>query len=170
MPSRLQVRPPSDAEGQAVAVERQDRFTLKSPMHPLAWLAQHRLQSLSRRENDWLFSFDGEAGLSVECLWRLLQDGRIVVTSKDHRQQFGLAAPVDAAADVNGRVGGSRVERVELREGTLDLELHFSEAAVLQVIPDSAGYEAWTASDGRMRFVAVGGGELAVYSQPPQRR
>ena len=139
-------------------------------MHALAWVAQHRLRSLSRRDNDWLFTFDGDAGLSVECLWRLLQDGRIVVTSKDHGQPFGLPAPVDAAADVNGRVGGSRVERVELREGTLDLELRFSDGRVLQVIPDSAAYEAWTAYDGRKRFVAVGGGELAMYSQPPQRR
>ena len=138
-------------------------------MGPIAWLAARRLQSLSRRENDWLFTFDGEAGLSVECLWRLLENGRVAVTGKDDGQQFGLPAPVDVAAEVNRRLGGAVVERVELREGTLDLELRFGGGRVLQLIPDSAGYEAWTAYDRSKRYLARGGGELAILAPPPER-
>ena len=133
------------------------------PLNELAWLAGHRLQSFARREYDWVVAFDENASLVVACLWRLVESGRIRFTSQDDGQQFGLPTPVDAAAEVNGRLAGATVEAVELRQGLLDLELRFSTGHLLQIIPDSAGYEAWNVCSGNRQFIAVGGGDLSVF-------
>ena len=132
-------------------------------MDSLAWLAQHRLQSVLHRDYDWVFAFDNEAAVVVSCLWRFIEEGRIRFTSEDEGQQFGLPAPVDAAAEVNRRLANARVEAVVLREHTLDLELRFDTGHALQIIPDSSGYESWIAHDGGKQFIAVGGGELAIF-------
>jgi hypothetical protein len=83
----------------------------------------------------------------------------------DDGHRFGLPAPVDAASEINDRLSGAKVEAVELRSGLLDLELRFNTGHVFQVIPTSAGYEAWEACCGNKTFIAVGGGELAVFSE-----
>jgi Family of unknown function (DUF6188) len=132
-------------------------------MNELAWLVGHRLQSFARREYDWVVTFDKDASLVVACLWRLVESGRIRFTSADDGHQFGLPAPVDAVAEVNGRLAGATVEAVELRQGLLDLELRFSTGHLLQIIPESSGYEAWNVCSGNSQFIAVGGGDLAVF-------
>lgn len=139
------------------------RDEIDAAMNSLAWLTQRRLQSVLRRDGDWVFSFDNGAALVVSCLWRFLEDGRIRLTSADEGQQFGLPAPVDAAAELNRRVANAAVEGVVLLANTLDLELRFDTGHVLQFIPDSAGYEAWIANDREQQFIAVGGGELAIF-------
>ena len=138
-------------------------------MSELAWLAGHTFQTLTRREFDWVLVFDKNVQLVIACLWRLLEDGRIRFTGQDDGQQFGLPAPVDAAGEVSRRLGRASVEAVELRKGTLDLDLRFNTGHVLQVIPDSSGYESWTLSNESSQFIAVGGGELAVFSSGPAR-
>ena len=132
-------------------------------MNDLAWLVGLRFQSFVRREYDWVVTFDKDTSLVVACLWRLVESGRIRITSADDGQQFGLPAPVDAAAEVNGSLAGAEVEGVELRQGLLDLELRFSTGHAIQIIPDSSGYEAWNVSGRNGQVIAVGGGELAVF-------
>jgi len=132
-------------------------------MDELAWLVGCRFQSLTRREYDWVVVLNEDARLVIACLWRLVEAGRIRFTSEDDGQQFGLPAHVDATSEINGRLVGAAVEAVELRKGLLDLELRFSTGHLLQVIPDSSGYEAWQVSSGNRQFIAVGGGELAIF-------
>ena len=134
-------------------------------MNELAWLVGHRFQSIVRREYDWVVVFDNDASLVIACLWRLVECGRIRVTREDDGQQFGLPSPVDAASEINRRLAGIAVEAVELQEGLLDLELRFSTGHSLQVIPHSSGNEAWQASSRNKQFIAVGGGELAIFSR-----
>jgi hypothetical protein len=124
------------------------------------WLKEHRFQSITRRENDWLFAFDGEVRLTVECLWRLIEAGHIRITNQDHGQQFGLPAPVDVLAEVNSRLAGAAIQAVKLEPCLLDLELRFSSGHVLQIIPESSGYEAWQLTDRQRFFIAGAGGEL----------
>src|SRR5262249_50703753 len=115
-----------------------------------------------RREFDWVLVFDKDASIVIACLWRLVEAGRIRFTSQDDGHQVGLPAPVDAAAEVKRRLERASIEGFELRKGILDLELQFNTGHVLQIIPDSSGYEAWTLSRGSRQFIAVGGGELAI--------
>jgi hypothetical protein len=56
-------------------------------MNELVWLVGHRFQSLTRREFDWVLVFDPETSLVVACLWRLVEDGRIRMTSEDDGHQ-----------------------------------------------------------------------------------
>jgi Family of unknown function (DUF6188) len=135
-------------------------------MNELAWLSGHQFQLLTRREFDWVVAFDKDVTLVVACLWRLVEAGRIRFTSQDDGQQFGLPAPVDAAAEVNRRLVQASVEAVALRPGILDLELEFSTGHVLQVIPDSSGYEAWNLCSRSRQFIAVGGGDLTIFEMP----
>jgi hypothetical protein len=58
--------------------------------------------SVTRRENDWVFSFGDNGVLAVNARWRLIQTGRIVLADEDDRQRFGLPRPVDAKASANG--------------------------------------------------------------------
>ena len=135
-------------------------------MHRLAWISQHRLQSVVRQDDGWSFMFDDGVCLTVSCLWRLLEDGRIRVTSEDDGQWFGLSAPVAPAEVVSHRLVGASADDVVLRDGTLDLEFRFGRRHVLQVIPTSSGYEAWNVSRRGRQFIAIGGGELAIVEQP----
>ena len=136
-------------------------------MSEFTWLVGRQFQSLTRREFDWVLVLGEDVHLVIACLWRLVEDGRIQRTGQDDGHQFGLPAPVDAAAEVNRCLAGATVEAVDLRRGTLDLDLRFTTGHVLQIIPDSAGYEAWILSDGSRQFIAVGGGELAVFGGDP---
>ena len=104
----------------------------------LAWLVQHHFKTLTWREYDWVFEFDQDVSLVATCLWRLVEAGRIRLTNQDDGHQFGLPAPVDAVNEVNHRLARASVEAVELRQGTLDLDLHFSTGVVLQFIPNSS--------------------------------
>jgi hypothetical protein len=133
-------------------------------MENFAWLAGHSFQSLAWREFDWVFQFSSEVTLTVECLWRLVENGRVRFTSTDHGQQFGLPAPVDAASEVNQRLTSATINAAKLREGTLDLELQFSTGHRLQIVPDSSGYEAWNICGPTIRAYAIGGGDLSVFS------
>jgi hypothetical protein len=136
-------------------------------MSELAWLIGHRFESLTRREFDWVLVFDKDVSFVVACLWRLVEDGRILYTSEDDEQLFGLPAPVNAATQVDRRLAGALVKAVDLRKGILDLELRFSTGHVFQIIPDSSGYEAWILSSGSKQFIAVGGGSLAIIGGDP---
>ena len=148
-------------------------------MDDLNWLAAHRFQEALRDDYSWTFVFDGEVRVNVGCLWRLLEEGSICTTSQDDGHKFGRLAAVDAALEVNQRLaastssrqagstssplGGVAVTSVVLRDGTLDLAFHFATGHVLQLIPESSGYEAWSVDSPTGQFVAAGGGNLATY-------
>jgi hypothetical protein len=132
-------------------------------MNQLDWLVGHRFQLFTRREHDWIVTFDNDVSIVVDCLWRLVESDRILITGEDNGQKFGLPEPLDSAAEVNHRLMGAVVEATELRSGILDLELRFSTGHSLQILPNSSGYEAWNLACGNRLFIAVGGGELAVF-------
>lgn len=126
-------------------------------------LADCRLESFVRRDYEWVATFDQNAHLVIACLWRLLEGGRIRWTSQDDGHQFGLPAPVDAAEEITRHLCGQKVGNVILRAGTLDLELGFGTGHMLQIIPNSSGYEAWNLLIDRTQFIAVGGGDLTIF-------
>ncbi len=132
-------------------------------MNALAWLAEHRFKSITRRECDWVLAFDRDASIVIACLWRLLEDGRVRVTSEDQGHKFGLPTPVDAAVEVQSRLAESIVSEVELRDGTLDVRIHFATDHIFEILPNSSGYEAWEALDATNLFIAVGGGDLTSF-------
>jgi hypothetical protein len=128
----------------------------------MQWLVGKRFQRAIKREYDWLFEFDDEATVAVSCLWRLVIDGRIRLTSQDHGQQFGHSSPLDAAHELNSQLANARIVAINLNDGTLDLAIRVDADRTLEIVPDSSGYEAWIAYNGQSQFIAIGGGDLAV--------
>ncbi len=109
----------------------------------------------------WFFSFGPDAGISVECLWRIVAHGRVVLTGEDHGHQFGLPAPVDAVAKSTELLADHRISAVQLRESTLDIVIEFTSDLRLEVIPTSAGYESWQLRDpSGASYYAQGGGQI----------
>jgi hypothetical protein len=127
------------------------------------YLVGKHITGITRREYDWVLEFGDRSTIQMECLWRLLNSGRITLSSNDHGQTFGLTSPIDAANSFNTKLSGRTIASVELNDGTLDLTFTLDGSMVLQIIPDSSGYEAWTANTPLGQIVAVGGGELAVF-------
>ena len=133
-------------------------------MSELDWLIGNRFQTLVRREYDWVLVFDKDASITITCLWRLCENGRIRRTSEDHGHQFGLNSPIDAAAEVNQLLAEDTVRAISLDKSTLDLDFHFQSGYLFQIIPNSAGYEAWNLTGPCKQIIAIGGGELAIFS------
>src|SRR5258705_11152852 len=71
---------------------------------------------------NFTFNFDGGT-LAVDCLWRLVGDARLIRTSDDHGQQFGLPAPIDPYAEVESILQGRAITSARIREETDDIGL-----------------------------------------------
>jgi hypothetical protein len=130
-----------------------------------SWFCGAALSSITRlQQHVWVFAFSSNASITVECLWRVLTTS-IVVTSEDHQQKFGLPAPLDAVSRASEILVGDTINEFVLRADSLDLLFTFSRAQRLEILPTSAGYEAWQiVSPRRQHFIAVGGGRLDTYT------
>jgi len=114
------------------------------------------------------FEFGG-ATLAVDCLWRVIADGKVALTSRDQGQQFGLPAPIDARAAAASHLQGSRVGEARLDERSADLVLEFEHGKRLEVLTDSSGYEPWNLHAPGVHLVALGGGGIARFPAPAPR-
>jgi hypothetical protein len=126
--------------------------------------------TIQRCEQDWVLSFGGNDGLSVEVPWRIVQEGRIAYASKDDGQKFGLPHPVDGEAVANGLLDSKGVLSLELDRITADLRIHFDGATHIDVFNDSSGCEGWQASfraggDGVL-IIGMGGGDVTIFRRP----
>lgn len=133
----------------------------------MSWLAPRTFRVLIREGHEWRFRFDRDVEIVVWSLWRLLQRDRLIRTSEDDEHQFGLPAPVNAAAEVNAALADRTLERADVREGTGDLTLRFSGGFVLEFVTTSAGYESWKAAYPGGCIVAAGGASLTAHGSPP---
>lgn len=77
--------------------------------------------------------------------WRAMGDGKERVSSFDHRQQYGLPAPIDAILELRGQLQGQIVTGAHLDSETGDLLIQFTDKMKLQVFGFSA-YEVWELS------------------------
>jgi hypothetical protein len=110
----------------------------------LTWMVGRTVCFVSFHEPTlWSFNFGQKVCVGVECLWRIVTQGRVALTSQDHGHQFGLPAPIDAVARYTELFSKRRVSAVELRDDTVDLLIEFTDDLRLEVMPDSAGYESW---------------------------
>jgi hypothetical protein len=130
-------------------------------------------QSLARLRNvsvaivaDNIPDAEGTAAVVVEFsdgtvlkanYWRLIQDGRALLSSFDHQKKYGLPAPIDAKEQMSNRLEGRICNGVRFDSETADLTLVFGEATKLQVF-NFTGYEIW-----EIRF-PDGTGEYSNYA------
>lgn len=136
------------------------------------WMVGSAIDEISFSTPDtWWFRFSGGGVVRTESAWRIVIAGHIALTSEDHRQQFGLPAPIDAEAKVRYLLCARKIEAAEVREDTGDIVLRFESGERLEVIPLSSGYQSWdvTAPNG-LRIIAQGGGNLVEYIPLTQAR
>ncbi|MGJ5067819.1 hypothetical protein ACQR1G_14690 [Bradyrhizobium oligotrophicum] len=74
--------------------------------------------------------------------WRLIQDGRAVLSSFDHRQQYGLPTPIDATQEMSRLLHGTSCSDARFDRETADLILLFGNSIKLQILNFTA-YEIW---------------------------
>jgi hypothetical protein len=99
----------------------------------------------------------------VECVWRAVSDGRIVLGSQDHGQQFGLPAPVDAVSRISGLLKEKTVDSLHIDDLTSDLTIQFTGAVRIDIFNNSSGYEGWNYHDRNgLELIATGGGRLLM--------
>jgi len=122
-----------------------------------------RLVSVDKLNHIWSFRLTGEIAIATESLWRLLHDGRIVVTSEDYLQSFGLSEPVDAGQRLAAAAGGRAVVEAVIAPPSGDLDLHFEGGAQLQLLQTSCGFEAWRLSVRGSVAMCTGGGGVAHF-------
>lgn len=133
----------------------------------LSWMIGRQITEITFLEPTlWRFFVGSDEHLDVECLWRIVRGGHVVLTRGDHGQRFGLPAPVDAVRQAAGLLSGAAIVAVRLREATADIDVEFSGNLHLEVIPDSSGYESWQlyAPTG-VCFVAQGGGQICTWTR-----
>ena len=110
----------------------------------------------------WHFGFTS-GWLMVECPWRAVSTGRIVLGSEDHGHQFGLPEPVDGVSRVLALLGKKTVVSVDIDRVTSDLSIQFTDDLRIDVFNSSAGYEGWHYSDRQgLELIAAGGGRLLM--------
>ena len=108
-------------------------------------------------------TLSGGISLTVESLLRYVGAG-IFISTEDHLQQFGLPAPYNAEHDIQGRIVGKVIKRVEIAQGTGDLTLFFDDGRI-EIICTSAGYEAYQLN-GPDNLIMVGRGGCEELSEP----
>ncbi len=98
-----------------------------------------QLFSVEKKDYSWFFGFGPGVSLATESPWRFIEQGRIVVSSEDHGQQFGLPTPVDVALELKSRAAGRAVEAASVASGSGDLTIQFPGPAYLQLLQLSSG-------------------------------
>jgi hypothetical protein len=131
----------------------------------LSWMIGLTIIEISYYEpNSWHFLIGPSASLGVECLWRLVENDRIVLTSGDHGHQFGLPKPIDAVCRSQRLIVGRKITSVNLQEATADIIIKLDDNCRLEIIADSSGYESWQLCDpSETEYFAQGGGQICEW-------
>jgi len=132
-------------------------------MNYSAALVGQRLLSVEKRDYSWFFSLSEDVRVGTESPWRLLSQGRIIVTSEDDGHPFGLPEPVDAASRVLATVSNRTVESAEIDASTGDLTANFGGSTCLQFLQMSCGYESWRLYAQGNETICMGAGEIAHF-------
>lgn len=110
----------------------------------LSSLRGHQVSDVSWSDPlPWAFSFSDGTRITVECPWRILRDAKILLSSEDHRQKYGLPAPIDAVADARKLLDGKPVREFAVHPGTSDILVAFTDGLSLQILTFATGYECW---------------------------
>ena len=130
----------------------------------MKWMIGRSITEVEKTDYTWFFRFDDGTVIGTEDCWRLIANGRIVITSEDHGHQFGLDSPVDATGVIKAETNGKTVNGIEVDNNTGDLTL-FMESTFLTFLCLSAGYEAWHMTHCEIEFICMGGGKVVEISR-----
>jgi hypothetical protein len=139
--------------------------------HAFAWMVGRVVRRIEFSEpGHWVIALSDRGTLATDALWRVLDGTRLVTTSEDHGQLFGLKEPVNAAHRAVNVLSSLKILDVELEPAHSDLTIRFENQMVLQFLSTSCGYESWQVEDPNGVCVVVdGAGNASTWrtSVPP---
>jgi hypothetical protein len=129
------------------------------------WLVGATVVALDHAEPySWWFRFSNGGQCSVHGgTWTLSGLTGLIVSSKDHRQQFGLPAPVDSVVEAMAALRDRTVLSAVVPAGRPDLEIRLEGELCLALLALSRGYECWEATDPNGRSIVVSGSRAASW-------
>jgi hypothetical protein len=131
----------------------------------ISWMVGQAFNAVTYSEpNMWYFMVGNNASIGVECLWRIVEKDRIILTNEDHGQQFGLPEPIDAAAKGSELLFKRKILAVKLRDFTAEIVFQLESNSQLEIIPTSSGYESWRINTPfGISYFAQGGGQICEW-------
>jgi hypothetical protein len=138
----------------------------------LAWLVGRTVTDWNFHEPTlWVVLFSAGGYVQTDGLWRLLKDRRIIASSEDHMQQFGLPQPVDSGADARSHTLHSTVLTAQIGDQAPDLRITFDNECVLEFIVSSQGHECWQMCDpDGVATVVTGSRHASTWQEKLQNR
>lgn len=112
----------------------------------------------------WHFLFDNNIVIDSDDFWRILKNDRILYTSFDEGQQFGLPDPLNLGEKLKEELTGKKLIELDVSETTGDLTLYLSDNIMLQVFITSCGYESYLFSIDGKRYIGGGAGDISYYT------
>ena len=137
--------------------------------YTLEWLSGDHVIAVEVEEvGSWTWKFASGGKLQLYCPWRVLENEAIRISSEDHKQQYGLPAPIDAATEVASLLRGDIVTVANVAQKSGDIRIAFESGKELQAVPFSSGDEAWESLSPRgFNVIAQGGQQLAGFQLKP---
>ncbi len=123
------------------------------------WMVGRSIEGVTLEPSFWVFHLAESAYICVECPWRIVSEGSIVVSGDDHNKAIGYTRPIDAARTATTILHGEVIEHVRVDEDTSDLRLVFRNGKRLEITPMSSIFESWSLRDpfGNETYVLGGG-------------
>ncbi|ALJ00705.1 hypothetical protein [Rufibacter tibetensis] len=107
----------------------------------------------------WHLVFEDNLRVQVECFWRLLENGRIKWTSKDHGQLYAHKTPINLETELRKSLLEEKLATIQRNVNTGDLYLGFENDFTVEILTDSSGYECWSIINGDECIYGLGRGE-----------
>ena len=122
----------------------------------LSWMAGRTITDVNFEEPaHWTFSFGDKGHISAECPWRILKQGYTILSSSDAS---------DPSVEATKLLSAVVIDAAQLRVGTSDILIDFSEGLRLEILPISSVYEGWQMMDPfGTEFFAQGGGQICIW-------
>jgi len=141
----------------------------------LTWLIGKQLIDASMRTNDWALRFEGDSILVVECLWRIVDTERVLVTSLEQGQKSTICVNHggtdeiehvfrDVAKEMSEYLQFARIRSAIVKPITNDMHIHFDNGLSLLLILDRSNRCGWCLQSPELNLVA-NAGTLAVHTK-----
>lgn len=98
----------------------------------------------------------------LQCFWRAVVDSKIVFTSEDDKQIFGLEKPFDISEAFPKFFSSQQVSFIKIKNPIADLQILFEDGSYIEAFASSSGYETWSIWGKDIRIICLGEGKIGI--------
>jgi hypothetical protein len=100
--------------------------------------------------------------IHLESFWRYIHNNKVVLSYKDNGQLYGRKEPVNIETELKVHIEKTKIIKIEITRPVNDLQLHFSNGGMIEILTDSCGYEIWNLNSNSKSIICQGGGTIAI--------